>query len=122
MSPGGEVHDRQPSTTFISPGCRPLFAMTARDWGGMSPVNRRGFLQLAGGAAAMTALSPSIDRAAAIPADRRTGTLADIDHIVVLMPVGWSATSRWGSRHGPTLRSNLKNSLRLHPAWERSRI
>jgi phospholipase C len=66
----------------------------------MSPINRRGFLQLAGGAAAMTALSPSIDRAAAIPADRRTGTIADIDHVVVLMQENRSFDHYFGSLRG----------------------
>ncbi|MEU4237473.1 alkaline phosphatase family protein [Actinoplanes sp. NPDC026619] len=51
----------------------------------MDRINRRGFPALAGGATAMATLSPSIARAAAIPADRRTGSIADIEHIVVLM-------------------------------------
>jgi phospholipase C len=42
-------------------------------------------MQLAGGTAAFSALSTSIARAASIPANHRTGSLRDIEHIVVLM-------------------------------------
>ena len=66
----------------------------------MSPINRRGFLTLAGGATAMATLSPSIARAAAIPADRRTGTMADIEHIVVLMQENRSFDHYFGSLRG----------------------
>src|SRR4051812_5503953 len=51
----------------------------------MTHVNRRRFLQLAGGTAATSLLSTSVARAAEIPAYRRTGTLRDVEHIVVLM-------------------------------------
>ncbi|MFC4048659.1 phosphocholine-specific phospholipase C [Actinomadura syzygii] len=51
----------------------------------MSEVSRRRFLQLAGGMTALSALPQSIARAVEIPADRRTGTLRDVEHIVVLM-------------------------------------
>src|SRR5947208_433598 len=66
----------------------------------MSTVNRRQFLQLAGGAGVMSALSPSIARAASIPADRRTGTLRDIDHVVVLMQENRSFDHYFGSLRG----------------------
>ena len=51
----------------------------------MSEVNRRRFLQLAGGGVAATMLPDSIARALAIPANRATGTLEDVEHIVILM-------------------------------------
>src|SRR3954468_23245652 len=51
----------------------------------MTGINRRRFMQLAGGTAAASALSTSIARAAEIPANRRTGSLRDVEHIVVLM-------------------------------------
>ncbi|TYK52654.1 phosphocholine-specific phospholipase C [Actinomadura decatromicini] len=51
----------------------------------MSEVSRRRFLQLAGGMTALSALPQSIARAVEIPAARRTGTLRDVEHIVVLM-------------------------------------
>ena len=54
----------------------------------MSQISRRSLLQLgvgAGAAAAASVLTPSIARAAAIPADRRTGSILDVEHVVVLM-------------------------------------
>jgi hypothetical protein len=51
----------------------------------MQDVNRRRFLQLAGGSIAATMLSDSIARAATILANRRTRSLKDVEHIVVLM-------------------------------------
>lgn len=52
-------------------------------------VNRRTFLQqsatLLGAAGALTLLPPSIQRALAIPASSKTGTLADVEHVVILM-------------------------------------
>jgi phospholipase C len=66
----------------------------------MSPINRRGFLAMAGGATAMAALSPSIARAAAVPADRRTGTIDDIEHVVVLMQENRSFDHYFGALRG----------------------
>ncbi len=51
----------------------------------MGEINRRRFLQLAGGSIATTMLSDSIARAAAIPANRATRSLRDVEHVVVLM-------------------------------------
>ncbi|MFF9559036.1 twin-arginine translocation signal domain-containing protein [Streptomyces albus] len=51
----------------------------------MPELDRRSFLQIAGATAAFTALSASIQRAAAIPAARRSGTIEDVEHVVVLM-------------------------------------
>ncbi len=50
----------------------------------MRVVNRRRFLELAGGSVAATVLSDSIARALAIPANRATRSLRDVEHIVVL--------------------------------------
>ncbi|MFC1411685.1 phosphocholine-specific phospholipase C [Streptacidiphilus sp. N1-12] len=66
----------------------------------MSDINRRRFIQLAGGTAAATALSTSIARAASIPANRRTGTLDDVEHIVVLMQENRSFDHYFGSLRG----------------------
>ncbi|MFI7382212.1 phosphocholine-specific phospholipase C [Streptomyces sp. NPDC049813] len=66
----------------------------------MTEFNRRRFLQIAGGTAAFTALSGSIDRAAAIPAARRSGTVKDIEHIVVLMQENRSFDHYFGSMKG----------------------
>ncbi len=51
----------------------------------MVNVDRRRFLTIAGGATAASMLTQSIERAAAIPAHRATGSLKDVEHIVVLM-------------------------------------
>jgi phospholipase C len=66
----------------------------------MSELNRRRFLQIAGATAGFTALSGSITRAAAIPANRRTGTLKDVEHIVVLMQENRSFDHYFGSMRG----------------------
>ncbi|MFI9722786.1 phosphocholine-specific phospholipase C [Streptomyces sp. NPDC052396] len=66
----------------------------------MSELNRRRFLQIAGATAGFTALSGSIERAAAIPASRRTGTLKDVEHIVVLMQENRSFDHYFGTLRG----------------------
>jgi phospholipase C len=66
----------------------------------MTAINRRRFIQLAGGTAAASAVSTSIARAAAIPANRRTGTLRDVEHIVVLMQENRSFDHYFGTLRG----------------------
>jgi phospholipase C len=66
----------------------------------MREVNRRRFLQLAGGSIATTMLSDSIARALAIPASRATGTLHDVEHIVVLMQENRSFDHYFGVMRG----------------------
>lgn len=66
----------------------------------MPQLNRRRFLQIAGATAGFSALSNSIDRAAAIPAKRRSGTIKDIEHIVVLMQENRSFDHYFGSMKG----------------------
>ncbi|MFC9932160.1 phosphocholine-specific phospholipase C [Streptomyces sp. NPDC127190] len=66
----------------------------------MPEVNRRRFLQIAGATGAFTALSGSIQRAAALPAHYRTGTLEDVEHIVVLMQENRSFDHYFGSLNG----------------------
>ncbi|MFF7187833.1 phosphocholine-specific phospholipase C [Streptomyces sp. NPDC008222] len=66
----------------------------------MSQVNRRRFLQLAGGTAAFSALSGSIERAAALPAHHRSGTIEDVEHIVVLMQENRSFDHYFGTLRG----------------------
>ena len=51
----------------------------------MVNIDRRRFLTIAGGATAATMLHDSIARAASIPAHRATGSIEDVEHIVVLM-------------------------------------
>ncbi|BCM70801.1 MULTISPECIES: phosphocholine-specific phospholipase C [unclassified Streptomyces] len=66
----------------------------------MPEVNRRRFLQLAGATTAFTALSSSIQRAAALPAHYRTGSVEDVEHIVVLMQENRSFDHYFGSLRG----------------------
>ncbi|MFF5125785.1 phosphocholine-specific phospholipase C [Streptomyces syringium] len=66
----------------------------------MAELNRRRFLQIAGATAGFAALSSSIDRAAAIPATRRSGTIKDVEHIVVLMQENRSFDHYFGSLKG----------------------
>jgi phospholipase C len=66
----------------------------------MHDVNRRRFLQLAGGSVAATMLSDSIVRAATIPANRRTRSLEDVEHIVVLMQENRSFDHYYGVLRG----------------------
>jgi phospholipase C len=66
----------------------------------MRVVNRRRFLQLAGGSVAATMLSDSIARALAIPANRATRSLEDVEHIVVLMQENRSFDHYFGTMRG----------------------
>ncbi|MFJ7077198.1 phosphocholine-specific phospholipase C [Streptomyces sp. NPDC098781] len=66
----------------------------------MPEVNRRRFLQLAGATTAFTALSSSIQRAAALPANHRTGSIEDVEHIVVLMQENRSFDHYFGALRG----------------------
>jgi phospholipase C len=66
----------------------------------MSEANRRRFLQLAGATTAFTALSSSIERAAALPANHRTGSIEDVEHIVVLMQENRSFDHYYGKLRG----------------------
>jgi phospholipase C len=66
----------------------------------MTGIDRRRFMQLAGGTAALSVLSPSIARAAQIPANRRTGSLRDVEHIVVLMQENRSFDHYLGTLRG----------------------
>ena len=48
-------------------------------------TDRREFLKLLSTAAAASAFPASISRALAIPANHRTGSLNDVEHVVFLM-------------------------------------
>jgi len=63
-------------------------------------TNRRRFIQLSGGAAAASILSTSIAKAASIPASRTTGTVKDVEHIVVLMQENRSFDHYFGTLRG----------------------
>ena len=66
----------------------------------MRDVNRRRFLQIAGGSVVTTLLSDSIARALAIPANRATRSIRDVEHIVVLMQENRSFDHYFGSLRG----------------------
>ncbi|MFF3564863.1 phosphocholine-specific phospholipase C [Streptomyces sp. NPDC002574] len=66
----------------------------------MNAIDRRRFMQLAGGTAALSVLSTSIARAAEIPANRRTRSLQDVEHIVVLMQENRSFDHYFGTLRG----------------------
>jgi phospholipase C len=63
-------------------------------------VNRRRFLQLAGGTAALTLLPASIARAASIPAHRATGSIEDVEHVVILIQENRSFDHYFGTMRG----------------------
>jgi phospholipase C len=62
--------------------------------------SRRGFLRLAGGAAAGSALPPAIARALALPTRRKTGTLRDLEHVVIFMQENRSFDHYFGTLRG----------------------
>ncbi|MGH9486770.1 MAG: phosphocholine-specific phospholipase C [Terriglobales bacterium] len=63
-------------------------------------MERRTFLQLLGAGAAAAAFPASILRALAIPASGRTGTLADIEHVVFFMQENRSFDHYFGALRG----------------------
>ena len=66
----------------------------------MTALNRRRFLQLSGATVGFAALSESIARAAAIAPKVATGTIQDVQHIVVLMQENRSFDHYFGSMKG----------------------
>src|ERR1700710_2127473 len=66
----------------------------------MRDVNRRRFLQLAGGSVATTMLSDSIAKALAIPGNHATRSLKDVEHVVILMQENRSFDHYFGSMAG----------------------
>jgi phospholipase C len=66
----------------------------------MDRTTRRHFLRLAGAGAAGSMLPNLIDRALAIPANRRTGSIHDIEHIVIHMQENRSFDHYFGMLNG----------------------
>jgi phospholipase C len=66
----------------------------------MSKPDRRQFLQLMGMSAITTSLKTNIAKAAAIPANNRTGTIRDVEHIVVLMQENRPFDHHFGTLRG----------------------
>ena len=89
----------------------------------MTSKNRRDFLrsaaQAAGSFTALSVLPPGIRNALAIPANNRTGTIHDVEHIVVLMQENRSFDHYFGTLKGvrgfgDTRAINLSNG---QPVW-----
>jgi len=66
----------------------------------MTPLDRRNFLRIAGAGALAAALPNSIRRALAIPANNATGSINDVEHIVILMQENRSFDHYFGSLRG----------------------
>ncbi|KWR76538.1 phosphocholine-specific phospholipase C [Cupriavidus sp. IDO] len=70
----------------------------------MNSNSRRSFLKLAGSSAAATAalaaFPPAIRRALAIPANNATGTIRDVEHVVILMQENRSFDHYFGTLKG----------------------
>src|SRR5215469_11933834 len=68
----------------------------------MGKTDRRTFLQLMSltGAASLTTLKSNIAKALAIPANDRTGTLKDVQHIVILMQENRPFDHHFGTLRG----------------------
>jgi len=63
-------------------------------------TDRRTFLQLLGTAALSATFPASISRALALPANNRTGTIADVEHIVIMMQENRSFDHYFGTLRG----------------------
>lgn len=70
----------------------------------MPSLDRRRFLQLSGGVAAGAALSQllgeSVARAASIPANRATGSIKDVEHVVIFMQENRAFDHYFGTLNG----------------------
>ncbi len=66
----------------------------------MTSGPRRRFLRMGAAAAAVSAIPASIARALAIPAARATGTIADVEHVVILMQENRSFDHYFGTLNG----------------------
>jgi phospholipase C len=66
----------------------------------MDPTDRRTFLRLLSSSALASALPNSIARALAIPADTRSGTINDVEHVVFLMQENRSFDHYFGTLRG----------------------
>jgi phospholipase C len=66
----------------------------------MSKIDRRHFLQVMGGAAALSKMQENIAKAQAIPANDATGTINDVEHIVILMQENRPFDHHFGTLRG----------------------
>ncbi len=82
-------------------------------------TDRRTFLQLLSAGALSAAFPPSIARALSIPANNRTGTINDVEHIVIMMQENRSFDHYYGTirgvrGYGDNRTINLPNG---NPVW-----
>lgn len=66
----------------------------------MSILNRRDFLRVAGLGAGLQFMPASIQRALALPAHNRSGTIDDVEHVVILMQENRSFDHYFGTMKG----------------------
>jgi phospholipase C len=66
----------------------------------MSNTNRREFMQLIGVTAVMSTLQTNIAKALAIPANNRTRTIRDVEHVVILMQENRPFDHQFGTLRG----------------------
>jgi len=66
----------------------------------MPSLNRRDFLKATSGATTMLALQSMIERAMAVPANRQTGSIADVEHVVIHMQENRSFDHYFGVLNG----------------------
>jgi phospholipase C len=66
----------------------------------MLPLDRRDFLRFLTSAAVTAALPKSIEKALAVPAHNRTGTLQDVEHVVFLMQENRAFDHYFGTMRG----------------------
>lgn len=88
----------------------------------MNPMSRRDFLARLAALTAAGAIPPSIGRALALPVRPRTGTLADIEHVVILMQENRSFDHYFGTLRGVRGFGDTR-ALRLRdgmPVWQQA--
>src|SRR5579864_4197749 len=66
----------------------------------MTESDRRRFLRILGSTAIAAAVPDCIARALAIPANRRTGSIRDVEHVVILMQENRSFDHYFGALRG----------------------
>jgi phospholipase C len=71
-----------------------------RDNIGLGDIDRRRFMEVFGGSALAVTLDATITKALAIPAHHRTGTIADVEHIVILMQENRPFDHHFGTLRG----------------------
>src|SRR5215467_11098434 len=63
-------------------------------------IDRRQFLEILGGSALAASLDATIAKALAIPANHRTGTIHDVEHVVILMQENRPFDHHFGTLRG----------------------